>query len=92
MSLLDERIKRASRTRPNIPVATVKPTQISPMKRASQYEPQPVHQINTATFDSHSDDEMPADEDMDTYRDEDDSEDTPPAEVTPPQAPVIQPR
>ncbi|XP_065221041.1 protein mini spindles isoform X2 [Planococcus citri] len=95
MSLLEERIKRASRTRPNIPVATVKPTQISPMKRASQYEPQPVHQINTATYDSHSDEEMPADEDMDTYRDDDDddeSEETPPAQVSPPQPPIIQPR
>lgn len=62
MSLLDERIKRASKVRPVIPIATVKPTQYSPVKRNSQCESSP-SQINNNTYDCHSDDEMPGDED-----------------------------
>ncbi len=66
MSLLDERIKRASKARANIPIATVKPTLYSPNKRNSQCESSPP-QINNNTYNCNSEDEMPEDED---YQDE----------------------
>lgn len=72
MSLLDERIKRASKTRP--PVATVKPTVCSPIKRPTQLESSPP-QINNNTYNCDSDDD-PGDDD--TYVD--DSDPSPPSQ------------
>lgn len=67
MSLLEERIKRASKTRPQgIPVATVKPTQCSPIKRNPQYEQSPP-QLNNDTYTcgaGSEDESLPNDEDV----------------------------
>lgn len=64
MSLLDERIKRASKTRP--PVSAVKPSVCSPVKRPAQLDPP---QASNNTYICNSEDEMPTDDDVDDDED-----------------------
>lgn len=81
MSLLDERIKRASKARANIPVATVKPTQYTAPKRYSQGEPTSPPTNNNNTYVCESEDEMPLD---DEEYPEEEAEPVPPTIITPP--------
>lgn len=81
MSLLDERIKRASKARANIPVATVKPTQYTAPKRYSQGEPTSPPTNNNNTYVCESEDEMPL-EDEDYPEEE--AEPVPPTITTTP--------
>lgn len=83
MSLLDERIKRASKARANIPVATVKPTQYTAPKRYSQGEPTSPPTNNNNTYVCESEDEMPLD-DEEYPEEEEEAEPVPPTIVTPP--------
>lgn len=76
MSLLDERIKRASKTRQNIPVATVKPTHIAPPRRIPVVEPLPVADNNDNNYNSTTTDED-EEEDIDEH-DEEQIENRPP--------------